>query len=189
MIDFRNREYLSANLTTVAAVVALAGGLIWQWIPKPANPNLDRETHSRTNEILIKQKKADQLLADANAYIDSMTWAGEAQITNKSILDRINALIKKNALKLTSIRPQRANTIDSLDTLPYLVIVEGTYPQLVQFARDLDVPGNKLATSLVQISTADTSTGRVTANIAVVAYLNPKPPTKTLTKEDKTTHA
>jgi len=189
MIDFRNREYLAANLTTVAAVVALTAGLIWQWIPKPSNPNLDREARKEALQVLEQKKTVDGQLDAAKAYVNQMTWTGETQQINKTILDRINALIKKDGLNLTSIRPQRPSTIDDLDTLPYLVIVDGTYPQLVQFARDLDVPANKLATNLIQISTAETTSGRVTANIAVVAYLNPKPVGKTLTKEDSTTRA
>lgn len=188
-MDFRDRDSVVPNLITVAAVLALVGGLALQWLPKPSDPHLVSRTRAETTSVLEQKKKTDEMMATSKAYVENLTWSGEPDQINETILNRVNALIKKNSLKLSSLRPQRANTVDDLDTMPYLVIVEGTFPQIVQFARDLDVPANKLATSLIQISTADTNSGRVTANIAVVAYLNPKTATTTLKKEDAKTHA
>lgn len=176
MIDFRDRESFAPNLVMIASVIALAGGLVLQLLPPPSDPGLYSRTRNQKTDALLNKKKIDELLVTTEQGVDKLTWTGLTQDVNSSILIKLNALIKKHGLKLGSIRPQRSNTVDAINTIPYLVIVEGPFPKVLSFAREIEKPVNKMAVNSFQCTSADTNSDRVTGTITAVAYLNPKPP-------------
>ena len=55
--------------------------------------------------------------------------------------------------------------------LPFLIGVDGSYPNVVAFVKDIETKGTKLALSQVQLSSSDGTTDKVSASIGVVAYV------------------
>lgn len=191
MIDFRDRESTVPNLVSTLSVLCLIGGFVAWLVLLYGHKTVDPypEARRNTTKILTEKKKIDNDLALSDAYVTTATWDGDPQNINRDIVNQLNALIKKHNIKLGSIRPQHAAKIDNLDTMPYSVIVEGPYPQILDFARELDRPATKLAVNIVQLTSADVNSDKVTANIGLVAYIKPKLSTSTLKKEVPTTRA
>jgi hypothetical protein len=189
MINFKDRQDMLPSLITVSAIVVLAGTLGFilyanshPLTSAPAVAQAKRDL--RTTEAKIQEAKTT--LATNQATIDASSWTGAPQEIQTQILNRIGVLAAKRNVKINTVRPQRTMDVDQLSTLPYLITVEGTYPNVLAFERDVEAPTNRLAVNVIQVTATDASTDRVTASIGVVAYLNPKGKPVITTKENNT---
>ncbi|AIE87572.1 type 4a pilus biogenesis protein PilO [Fimbriimonas ginsengisoli] len=191
MINFRDRQDMLPSLITVSAIVVLAGTLAFG-IYNNTHPLSSTKAVADAKRDLRMTKtnigKAIEAIAEKNKAIDAATWSGKPQEIGTQVLKQVTALAKKNGVKLGNVRPQRGINVDALTTLPYLVTVQGSYPAVLAFEREIDQLGNRLAVNLIQISASDANSDQVTANIGVVAYLNPNGPPLSSSK-DVTSHA
>lgn len=177
MIDFRRKENVPASVLAIVAIVTLLGTFLFMvFVPKPTTKGLAEKTRQDGMKIRIKTRDADDRLVAAKATVATTTWPGSGDEVAPSANTRLIAMATRRGLKLTSFRPQRTTAKTDLTVLPFIVTVEGSFPQVVEFTRDIDSPGTRLATSLVQITSANDDTDRVTATVAVMAYLRPEKP-------------
>ncbi|RYG45547.1 hypothetical protein EON79_12365 [bacterium] len=104
------------------------------------------------------------------------TWTGSAGTIASASREKLTAIALRQGVRISSFRPQRENTGGELSQLPFVATVEGPFPNVVRFIRETESPTNKLAVNLVQISSSDDATDRVTATVGMFAYMAPKEP-------------
>lgn len=175
MINFRDRSEFFPSLVSLAAILVLAGSVIVELLPAKTPDDLNpAKVRNARFKIQIATKEAQERKTEGQAVVDRYTWAGPVQDIGTESLRRVNALSRKHNVKLTAFRPQpRQGQVDDLVTLNYTLNIEGTCPDVLAFERELESPDTKLAVNLVQFSSSDVNTNKVTANIGIVAYLNP----------------
>lgn len=179
MIDLRDKDALVPNLVNIGSVLALAASLVLMWLPKEDSPAAIRELQA-DGKIKIRRANLTKdatiaKTAELHQTVATDTWSGSVQEVNAAILKRVNTLLQNHNLKSGTFRPQRASTVDTLNTLPYALTLDGTYVEVMNFVRDLETPANRLAISSLQVQSADINSDRVNANLTVVAYLDPSP--------------
>lgn len=170
---YRNKEYLVPNvLSTVAAVVLLGtlGSMVF--MKKPTLKGLQSKYNRQKLQEQIATKKAKDRAAEILAYRDSLSWGENPQMAGTAAMANVTEMARKHGVKLVSFRPQKTNDLGNLSILPFLINVDGPFPNVVSFAHDLEATQTKLAPNLLQVTSADPASDRVTANIGVIAFLN-----------------
>jgi len=180
MISFRDKSATTTSVIIVASILALLGTLIVMvFVPPPTAKGLSTKARRDEMKARIAIKDAREREAEAMRLVAETTWAGNAQTVGPAALARVTQMAKSRNLRLVAFRPQRQSDDADLTMLPFLITVEGTYPNVVQFSRDLETTGTRLSVSMVQVSSADANSDRVTATVATMAYLNPRAGTAT----------
>jgi len=176
MLNFRDRENLPANIVSILAIVAMVGMLIFYLVvPLPSTKGMAAKQRRKEIEVLDQTKAADDRIAAAEALEQRLTWTGGQEEIAPSALANINGLVAKHKLRLVAFRPQRTDGKGAMVQIPFLLTVEGSYPQVVALVEDLYRPTSKMAVNLAQISNADAGTDKVTGNIGLVAFAKPTP--------------
>lgn len=157
-------------LSIVALVALVLVGAFVLFVPKPSTAGLARAENRKQMDARIKTKNAEDRIAAAEAIERRFVTKGTDEQIAPLALAQVNLALQGTDLKLVAFRPQRAGSTAGLDQLPYLVTVEGTYPDVLKFAEALERPMTKLALNLFQISSADNASDRVTASLGVIAY-------------------
>lgn len=190
MIDFRRKENVPASVLAVVAILTLLGTFLFMvLVPKPSTANLAEKTRREAMKIRIKTKDADDRLAMAKATVTSTTWPGIGDDVAPAANARLTTMATRRGVKLTSFRPQRTTAKTDLTVLPFVITVEGSFPQVVELTRDIDTAGSRMAVNLIQITTANDDSDRVSATVGVMAYLRPgqvAPPPSRTAKETTT---
>jgi Tfp pilus assembly protein PilO len=194
MINLRDRNEVWPTVVSITSVIVLAGTFGYMIyvtkFPLPSTDVLDRKANEQKLAIKENIKKADARKAESQALIDKVTWSSAPEDIQTNALKIVSEAAATKRLKLSAFHPQRPAVADNLDTLPFQVTVEGPFLDVLDFERMLEIPKTRLAVSLIQISSADPSTDRITANIGVVAYMKPKASNKLSdTSKGGTTHA
>jgi len=174
MINFRDRDDFLPSLVSVSALVVIAGtALFMVLVPKPTTASLTKKLADAKKPLLNKISISHHDTDESNQYLANRTWTGDAEQIGTTSLRKINAIAQKNGVKIPVFRVQREDTANNVDTQPYLISVEGPFLGVLGFERELDVSENKLGVENIQISSTDPNSDHVTANINVIAYLNP----------------
>ncbi len=189
MIDFRRREFVPASLIALSAVLVMAATLLFMlFYPRPTTRGLAEESRAKKLRARLKTKEDQERLGVATTAVNANTWPGNPETVGPAALARLNGLAARRQVKVTQFRPQRTTEAGEFTTLPFLVTLEGSFPQIVQFARDIDTPGTRLTVNLLQISAATDENGQVSATMGVVAYLKPKDEVPAPTNSRRTTN-
>jgi hypothetical protein len=168
----RYKEDPSTTIIFIFGVLLLVGATLFMTVgPQPTTAGLAKQRKDAELKVQVEARKAQDDLAVTQVRLSAGTWAGQTQEVGPAALARVTQIANARSLKLVAFRPQRANEKTKPVQLPYLVTVEGSYPNVLEFIRSVDGAGTKLAVSLVQISSSDANSDRVTANIGIVAYL------------------
>jgi Tfp pilus assembly protein PilO len=174
MIDFRHKENVPASFIALSAILVMAATLLFMlFYPQPTTKGLAEKTRRERMKSLMLTREAKERLALAQATVQANTWPGDAETVAPTAMARLTAMATRRNVKRTGFRPQRTGTSGNLTTLPFLVTVEGPFPQVVEFARDIESAGSRLALNMFQVTTTDDSSDRVTATLVVMAYLRP----------------
>jgi len=174
MINFRDRDDFLPSLVSVSALIVIAGtALFMVLVPKPTTAGMSQKLLAAKKPLLTKIAISHQDTDNANQYLANRTWTGDAEQITTTSARKANDIAQKRGVKISVFRPQRDDKEDNVNVIPFLLTVDGPFPSVLAFERDLDVEENKLGISNVQISSSDPNSDHVTANINVVAYLNP----------------
>jgi hypothetical protein len=163
---------------TIAGVVLLFAALIVdRFVPPPSTASLkplvaqiDAANSTVNNGGVTARNK--HMLAKQRLWPDP-----DANIT-PAALSQVNTAAQKWSVKVTAFRPEKAITAGSLNILPYLVTVQGTYANCMQFEHEMEENDPQLAVSMLQIASADSLTSGVTASITLNAYVDPNRPSQ-----------
>lgn len=111
-------------------------------------------------------KKTEQ---QNEAYIKPLVWNEPADTIGPLALEQVNHFAHNEKLTVVAFRPQKPQDSGDLSRLSYLVALEGSFPNIVRFVRSVEQPATRLAVNLVQISSSDGDSDKVTATIGIVA--------------------
>lgn len=162
----------TTSLYALAAVL-LAGsllGLVW---PKPtARDAYTKETNdSRKLRQSIRQAEMDTFAAKSSVL--SRTWTEEPAAIQDRVLTLTAAQCKKRGVTFVRLQPQRVTADETLQQLPFLLVVEGPFPAIAALEKDLELPASRLAVNLFQATSSDSESNRVAASISLVAHRLP----------------
>jgi Tfp pilus assembly protein PilO len=125
----------------------------------------------------------EKTIRDQKAKVGAKVWTLSLQEIGPKALQTVTGFAKEQRLKLTAFRPQKPNDVNGMTQLPFLISIEGSYPSILNFIRQIETSNSKLAPNLVQLSSTDGSSDLVTATIGVMAYTLPAPPEKSSPKK------
>ena len=169
MIDFKNKDELPTNVVICGslAVMVIAGACL-KLLPPPQAPSSKQDAAARNK--IIKSTKAimDATTAERQSLTGS-TWPGRPEDVGPITLKQVNSLLQSRHLKLVGFHAQKAIEQPNITLIPFVVSVDGGFPNVMAFTRDLEQSGTKLVVNLFQISNADQSTDTVTASIRITA--------------------
>lgn len=187
MFDFKDKDsktYSTISAACVFLLVVMFGYLLFA--PKPTYKRSAAKQGRMEMTLKLSAQKAQERKAAAEKTINNRTWEGTAEKLTPIALAQVNTYVAKTGVNLLAFRPQRPVIGKKLESIPYLVSVEGEYPKVMKFFRTLDKDNQKLAVSLIQVSSADNASDRVTGSAGLLAYVKvlpapSEPETKTAT--------
>jgi len=159
----------TTSLYALAAVL-LAGSLLGLVLPKPTAR--DAYTKETTDSRKLRQSisKAELDTTVAKAAVLSRTWTEEPATVQDKVLTLTAALAKKHGVTFVRLQPQRVTDDGSLEQLPFLLVVEGPFPAVAALEKEIELPANRLAINLFQVTSSDSESNKVSASIGLVAH-------------------
>lgn len=171
MISFRTKSEAGTSIAILGALgVLVLTGLFMLFVPSPTTEGIaagkirsQRELDDRVDKL-----KEDKKLTTAK--IATQVWSEPIAEIGPIALESITAFAQTQKLKLLGFRPQKTVDVNGLTQLPFLISVEGAYPNIMKFVRQLEASDLRMGTSLVQVSATDANSDLVNATVGVVAY-------------------
>jgi Tfp pilus assembly protein PilO len=159
------------NGVGIAACVAAGAVLVYHVLSPIKGPG--KAVQTKANEERKQLGAISRIrgeVSDLKTKNEAVIWTQDPDQVAATSMAKITTLAAAKGLKLIAFRPQRAQDDGVVNRYPYLVALEGTYPNVVAFLGALETPGSKLAVSQVQIAANDGATDKVSATVGVVAY-------------------
>ncbi len=159
----------NAVLWTSAAVVALS--FISQFAlpaPKPdvaAAKRIAQEQQAR-KDIAEMQAK----LAGTRTSLETLAWKTNADRIESESMSRVSGIARASKVKMNAFRPQKSAEQAGMERIPFIISLEGPYPNVLEFVRRLETSDNKLAVNLLQLTSAEADSDAVSATIGVFAF-------------------
>lgn len=171
MLSFRTRAEMAASVAILIALAILVGtGLFMLFVPKPTVAASTASKVRSQRELDERIRKLEENKTLTAATVVSQVWGEPVEEIGPKALESITAYARTQKLKLMAFRPQKTVEVDGLIQLPFLISVEGSYPNIIRFVRQLESGNLKMGTSLVQVSSTDPNSDLVSASIGIVAY-------------------
>lgn len=168
MNDIKITPIVGWNLLFGASLVAIAI-TIWYGFLRPQPVGASSWKHTM-DDVTSRTRNANNV-ADSNLVdVNRRTWDVDQQNLGSRILARLNGLAEKHQLQLSNFRTEHTTSLASLTNAPFVVVVDGSYPDLLAFVNGLESSDSRLAVNMVQITASDASPGNVTATLGLVGY-------------------
>ena len=159
----------------ISGAVLMLGTLIGTLIFKP--PDAKKAvagTVQSINKNKLDAKTANKLYETKLASARMRLWDMSDDKIAPEALKRLNALAKKHGLTLTTFRAnQKEVSAGALNILPLFVTLDGPFPGVGEFVRDFEENESLLVLSMLQIASTDQTSHKVTASVAINAYIDP----------------
>lgn len=139
-------------------------------MPTPDAKLEERKGRANLEKAIKAREISEMQLANLESEASGM-WEGAPESITAQILQSVTVIAKAQGITMKSFRPQTAIADGDLSRNNYLVLLEGSFPQVVAFARSIDTPSSRLGISLVQVAAADQESDAVNASIGIVAYV------------------
>ncbi|MBI1756690.1 MAG: type 4a pilus biogenesis protein PilO [Fimbriimonas ginsengisoli] len=157
---------------SLAAIVVFVGTLAFLVLsPAPSIAKAATAQRAELASAYDSLESAKQTTKAAAAKMDASVWQMPQQAVGPAALAQVTTTAKGRGLRLASFRPEKADAVEGLTRLPFQVSVEGTYLAVLGFARDIEAGGSKLAINNIQISASEGASDKVSATMALYAYL------------------
>jgi Tfp pilus assembly protein PilO len=156
--------------TWLGIIGMLAGIALILLFPKPSQASVRATQRSQETKIKIGAEQANKDLATAKTQVDAHIWSGGAEAVGPGTLQVMNSLATKYKVKLSGFRPERTTNASGLDMLPYSVTATGAYLDVLNFAKAIENPDNKLAVDSLQVASSEANSDQVIATIGITAY-------------------
>ncbi len=171
MLSFRTKAETGASVAILLALLILVvTGLFMLLVPKPTVAASAASKARSQRDLEERVRKLEENKALTTATIVTQVWAEPVEEIGPKALESITAYARTQKLKLMAFRPQKTVDVDGLVQLPFLISVEGSYPNIMKFVRQLEASNLRMGTSLVQVSSTDPNSDLVSATVGVVAY-------------------
>ena len=160
-----------AKFLSVLSVVVLVSSLLFVlFVPKPSTKGLAAKDRTARSKILTATKFAKDNIDAADKVLVHTVWQETPELVGPKALAKVSKYAQDHRIKLSAFRPQKQ--IDGvLIQLPFVITVEGSFSDVMEFEKELEKPENKLAVNMVQLASADAASDKVSGNLYVLAYL------------------
>jgi hypothetical protein len=159
------------NVALAVSLVVVAASFAAEAILPMPSPKLGwQEAEKRAAELQREEADIRERAASARAIVQPALWSGDDDAIQSEAMALCTALAKSNRVSLNAFRPQKPVEESGLSRLPFLLSIEGPYPNALTFLRSLEAPKNRLGVTLVQITSADAASDLVTVTLGVAAY-------------------
>jgi Tfp pilus assembly protein PilO len=188
MISFKDpRDQLGSSLFVGGIVLLSASLVMFLFVHPPTTKGIQ-------GKKLAKLRQASNAIDTANERIDVIKqvfektkWKEKPDLITGNVLSIVRAATAKASVKLISFRPQRTVETTDLLQLPYVLAVDGSFPNVVKFVQSIEESDSKLAVSSFQLASAEGTSDFVTASVGLVAYRDPYTPGATVSKNSEAT--
>lgn len=168
-------------IVSMLAMVAIAAYDRLTPMPKfdlSAKQQADQQARVRMNAV-----KLEDDAAKAKDQLREFAWTEDAETINPQAMASTTVLARRHNVLIAAFRPQKPIDEGTVQRIPYLISVEGTYLDVVSFVKDLEGVGNRLVVNSVQIASSDPGSSQVRGTIGVLALRLVEP--KVLNPESK----
>jgi Tfp pilus assembly protein PilO len=167
-------DALAMGMSVLALLVVVCTGLYALLVKAPAIPTNARTRLEARDKIRQEAQDARIRAQQVSAQVAGSTWAVPSDQVAAQSLAKITGFAKARNITVVAFRPQKTVEVEGLTQLPFLILVDGKFPEVMQFMKDIERTDTKLAVSLVQMASADEASDRVSATIGAAAYLQPQ---------------
>ena len=158
------------SIVPILAILASAVAVFFLLFPAKAQTVSPAEHAAKERKIVEDASALNRRVEELSEQIAALTWTDAPDQVEARALEIVTRVAEKNSVKILAFRPQKAASAGSIEQLPFLVSLEGSFPNVMAFARDMGTRTNRLAVANMQIASADAATDRVTATVGVVAF-------------------
>ncbi len=177
MISFKTRNDAVSGALMIIGLILLFGTAGWiAFVKYPNEQPIPRGPESNLKSVQQQIEGTDKNNTAAIVATNALVWDGTAEEVTPLAQGKVLKLAMANHLKVTAFRPQKPVDVQGITQIPLNLTVDGTYPDMMKLVKDLESEGTKLAISLVQLNTAETSTDHVAGTIELMAYLKATQP-------------
>ncbi len=176
MINFHDNDLKLGSILLVTAAVGLAGALGFAaWLQTGNHFSTAAAIKSERSSQLTTRKAihdAQDRSAEVVLDLDSYMWKASVEEATRLTHLQITALAEQNKLRLVAFRPLRNVESDKVIQMPWQVLLEGPFPNIVAFERALEDKAPKVAVNLIQVAAAQEGTDKVSATVGIVGYVD-----------------
>src|SRR5665213_2046320 len=139
MINFKNQDDKPTSYVMVGSlVVMVCAGLFMKFAPPPERKLTDAVYHAKRMKILISASEDDKKIKISNQAVAKLTWPGAQEEVMPLALQKVTAMALTHHLKIVGFHPQKPIETPFITIIPCVVNVDGTFPQVVGFERDIE---------------------------------------------------
>jgi hypothetical protein len=133
---------------------------------KRVAPNSRNEAR-RVSAATLREHEARE---KAEVVLASRTWSAKPESLASLALAQLTELAEKSHLQLAEFRSEKLQEVAGLTQFPFTAVVSGRYPDFVAFLHSLESEQSKLMVGLLQLSSADNRSDRVSATMSLSAF-------------------
>jgi Tfp pilus assembly protein PilO len=161
----------------LAGLVALVGVAVYDVVVPKSPPAASQKALA----LQLQRKERDANLARENLQqldneIARLVWTRPPDEFAPFAMRQVGDWARAQGLRLTSMRPQKAEPASEAVQLNFLATVEGSFPALGRFLESFEAESSIVSVRSVQLAGGDGSGDNVRATVGLVAY-RPKEPT------------
>jgi len=170
VIDLKQRPDVGWNVLLAISLLGLAVAAWFAFlVPKPYALT-QPDASAVLKGIEASTKEAESKSSAAQEALGARIWDVNAEVLSSQIQETVTHLCEKNHSILAAFRPGKVIPAVSLIEVPFGIVVEGGFPDLMAVLKSLDDPESKVAVSQVQIA-SNNGSDQVRATIAVTAFI------------------
>lgn len=159
------------NILYAASVVILVGALGGLLIQKPTTLPIRNNEKVQMNRLRGQAEKAKADAAAAKVTVLTRTWSGDLSSVQDQVLSLVAKMTKEHGVNQVRLQPTRVTDDGSaLEQVPFLLVVEGPFPAVASLEKALEAPTHRLAVNLMQVTSTDSQSNKVTASLGLVAF-------------------
>lgn len=176
-MNLKDNDLKAGGILTITSIVLLVGALGFTVFLRtghgPSTKGLKKKANSNQVQIAGAIKKAEETKKRAKANLSKVVWQATPEAVSSKTLNDVASLTKKYKLNLVASRPLRRVDTPEMIQLPWQIVVEGAFQDVVGFERELEDPANRLAVNLFQLASGDATSDKVSATVGVIAFVDP----------------
>jgi len=167
MKDMTSSPEAGWNLLLVVALVSLPI-FAWYGFGQPAAET--GQTKKKVDLAMTEIRKADKEATESVKALQAKTTEMDNEVLAAATLSQVTKLAQGKGLLLRSFRTDRATDVAGISESPFIAVLEGPFPSVLNFTRSLEGADSKLAVEMMQLSSSDSKPGNVTATLGLVGF-------------------
>lgn len=159
------------NIVLSFGMILVVCLILFDWlVPKPSAAVVEAKYEAEFQELEASLKLNEKKLQDVQEALTTYSYKGDPESVTPQILALVNSIAKNKNITVKSFRPQKPDNVENLTRLKYVVLVEGSFRDVVSFVKAADEPTNLFSVSAFQAASADGESDKVNATISLVAF-------------------